>query len=253
MTYSSALHLEETLQKEEAHIAAGAVFLDGILNLPAGCESVVLFTNGGVLLNQSNRFITKELRTHGIGTFFFDLLTPEEDVCYRKHFDIELLTSRLTRGLIWLRAHPDLKNASIGLFGINAGAAAVLRIAAHSTDIGAVVTRCGRPDLAENDLRFVRCPTLFIAGGRDYDVLRLNRHALEMMSCRKELTIIPAATSRFEEPGAVETASRVSARWFSQYLGVTEERPASAIRIAPPGQEGWPKAGVVDKSREASL
>ena len=56
------------------------------------------------------------------------------------------------------------------------GAAAALIAAAElGSEVGAVVSRGGRPDLAAPRLVEVRAPTLLIVGGDDLVVLRLNR------------------------------------------------------------------------------
>jgi dienelactone hydrolase len=223
------MRVEDTSKREESRIAVGPALLDGILNMPAGCPNVVLFAgDAGSRLNPANRFLARELRTHGVGTFLFDLLTAEEELCYRTRVDVDLLTTRLVRGLIWLRGRPELKNAAVGLFGTGAGAAATLNIAARSTDISAVVTRGGRPDLAERELRFVRCPTLLIAGSRDYDLLRLSRHALEQMACRKDLAIVADAT------GALEEVKRLTVDWFELYLKA-DPAESGPTRIAAAG------------------
>ena len=68
----------------------------------------------------------------------------------------------------------------MGYFGASTGAAAALSAAAMKPDIvRAVVSRGGRPDLAGPALKDVRAPTLFIVGGDDTQVLRLNENALQ--------------------------------------------------------------------------
>jgi putative phosphoribosyl transferase len=163
------------------------------------------------------------------------LLTPEEDLSYRSRFDIDLLTVRLVRALVWLRARPEVRDATIGLFGVSTGAAAALKIAARNTDIAAVVTRGGRPDLAGSELHFVRLPTLLIAGGRDYDVLRLNRQAMNEMNCRKELAVVAQATHQFDEPGALEMVARLTVRWFENYLKAASPGHHERAQIAAVG------------------
>jgi SHS2 domain-containing protein len=49
----------------------------------------------------------------------------------------------------------------------------------------AVVSRGGRPDLAEDVLGQVEAPTLLIVGGEDHTVLELNRKAASQMHCRR--------------------------------------------------------------------
>lgn len=66
----------------------------------------------------------------------------------------------------------------------------------------------------------VQAPTLLIVGGRDTEVLELNRSADERLTCPHRLEIVPGATHLFEEPGAPETVAGLAARWFIRYLAV---------------------------------
>jgi putative phosphoribosyl transferase len=197
------------------------VLLEGILELPPDCRSVVLFAHGSgsSRLSQRNRFVAREIQNAGIGTLLFDLLTPDEDALYQNRFDIDLLKNRLMHALAWLRSDRELHRASVGLFGASTGAAAALKAAAQNgVNVGAVVSRGGRPDLAGDDLALVSCPTLLIVGGIDYDVLRLNRTALDQLTCKKKLEIVPGATHLFEEPGALQKAARLAVEWFRRFL-----------------------------------
>jgi dienelactone hydrolase len=64
-------------------------------------------------------------------------------------FDIGLLAERLVGATGWLRDDPDTQNLRIGYFGASTGAGAALVAAAERSDeVGAVVSRGGRPDLA---------------------------------------------------------------------------------------------------------
>jgi putative phosphoribosyl transferase len=85
--------------------------------------------------------------------------------------------------------------------------------------ISAVVSRGGRPDLAGgHDLALVKAPTLLLVGGRDEEVIELNRQAYARLPGTKELSIIPGATHLFEEPGTLDEVARQAAAWFGRYL-----------------------------------
>jgi putative phosphoribosyl transferase len=206
---------------EEVRIPAGQVDLEGTLDLPAVCFNVVVFAHGSgsSRFSPRNRFVAKELSGRGIGTLLLDLLTAEEDLVYRTRFDINLLSTRLAYVTDWLNTRPELKTASVGLFGASTGAAAALQTAAETGQkIRAVVSRGGRPDLAEGYLHLVRCPTLLIVGGRDQEVLKLNESAFAKLTCEKQLTVVPGATHLFEEPGKLEQVARLASDWFERYL-----------------------------------
>jgi len=163
--------------------------------------------------------VAQQLRAAGLGTLLFDLLTEAEAADRRNVFDIDLLSERLLAATVWLSRQPETAGLPLGYFGASTGAAAALKAAATSPiDIGAVVSRGGRPDLAGDALRQVRAPTLLLVGGRDPLVLDLNQKALAQLTCFSRLVIIPGATHLFEEPGTLEEAGRLAAAWFVRHL-----------------------------------
>src|SRR5690606_9467223 len=106
------------------------------------------------------------------------------------------------------RAHQQ--GLAMGYFGSSTGAAAALIAAARRpADIAAIVSRGGRPDLAGGALARVHAPTLFIVGGLDTIVLRLNREAFAQIPGPKHLAVVPGATHLFEQPGALDQVARL--------------------------------------------
>jgi putative phosphoribosyl transferase len=203
-------------------ISAGGVQLPGTLTLPGGAKSVVLFAHGSGSSRHSPRniYVAGVLHASLIGSLLMDLLTPAEDANYSTRFDIELLKSRLVSASYWLNTAELTAKLKIGYFGASTGAAAALQAAAQfGGEIGAVVSRGGRPDLAgEDSLQKVRAPTLLIVGGHDGEVVELNRAAYGLLKCEKQLSIIPGATHLFEEPGKLEKAAQQAAQWFNKHL-----------------------------------
>ncbi len=194
----------------------------GTLGLPAKPCGLVLFAHGSgsSRLSTRNRFVAEYLRREGIATLLFDLLTEDEDRTYETRFDIDLLTRRLLGATRWVRQQPAARGLALGYFGASTGAAAALRAAAEpDSDIHAVVSRGGRPDMALAELPRVAAPTLLIVGGHDGVVIQLNRQAYAALRAEKKLSIIPGATHLFEEPGALEEAARQAATWFTRHLG----------------------------------
>jgi len=107
----------------------------------------------------------------------------------------------------------------VGCFGASTGAAAALIAAAQRPEqIGAVVSRGGRPDLAGEELAKVRAPTLLIVGGADPIVIDLNHEAQAQLRCPTELEIVPGAGHLFEEPGTLERVADLAAGWFTRHL-----------------------------------
>ena len=76
----------------------------------------------------------------------------------------------------------------------------------------------GRPDLAARELPNVTAPTLLIVGGDDGPVIGMNEAAFAELRCKKRLEIIPGASHLFEEPGTLERAAELAARWFTEHF-----------------------------------
>lgn len=210
----------------EVSIAEGLVVLPGDLELPAKARGVVVFSHGSGSGRHSprNRFVAAELQAAGIGTLLLDLLTPEEDEDYDNRFDIPLLTERLGDAVRFVQRHPAARQLPVGLFGASTGAASALRVAAAMPhEIGAVVSRGGRPDLAGRAvLGSVKAPTLLIVGAEDHGVIELNEAARDALTgCASELMLVPRATHLFEEPGTLEAVARLAADWFARHLART--------------------------------
>jgi putative phosphoribosyl transferase len=194
---------------------------EGVRGMPPGAEGMVLFAHGSGSgrLSPRNNYVAGVLRGRGIATLLFDLLTEVEDRVYETRFDIPLLTHRLILATEWVRQQVETRDLTIGYFGASTGAAAALEAAATlGPEIGAVVSRGGRPDLALESLARVQAPTLLIVGGNDHVVIDLNRMAYRALQVEKEMQVIPGATHLFEEPGTLEQVASAAAHWFVRHL-----------------------------------
>ena len=218
-----------------ARIPARSVVLEGEVHVGDESRGIVLFVHGSgsSRFSPRNQFVARSLRDAGLATLLFDLLTREEeaiDVATRHlRFDIGLLAERLVDASRWIRTRPETRELKIGYFGASTGGGAALVAAAELGDeVGAVVSRGGRPDLAGDALARVKSPTLLIVGGFDEPVIRLNEEALARLRCEKELRIVPGATHLFEEHGALEEVARLAGEWFGRHLRAgakTDARP----------------------------
>lgn len=210
------------------------------LTLVDQSSGVVLFVHGSGSSRTSkrNRYVAGVLQKHGLSTLLFDLLTKEEeivdDITREYRFNIPLLAQRLVEVTKWIYGEPTFMRKKIGYFGASTGAAAAIIAASQADlDIATVVSRGGRPDLAESRLALLTCPILLLVGEHDYDVLELNKKAMKQIPTGQcELRIIPEATHLFEEPGALEDVAREAAAWFAQHLGRAERmaEPIKAIQ-----------------------
>lgn len=204
----------------------------GSLTVPGNALSLVLFAHGAGSSRHSprNRHVASLLNQAGLATLLFDLLTPLEEQDRVNVFDIELLGRRLVEATNWARRQPELADLQFGYFGASTGAAAALWAAADlGVDIGAVVSRGGRPDLAAARLDAVTAPTLLIVGGHDQPVLDLNRRAQQGLRCRSEIQVVPGATHLFQEPGTLDVVATLAADWFLTHLGPASPRAVGFV------------------------
>src|SRR6266516_857022 len=214
----------------KVRIPAGRATLDGNLSIPENASALVLFVHGSGSSRHSprNQFVARTLNNAGLGTLLFDLLTPEEEAIDARtaelRFNIKLLAERLVHATNWAKQQQQTRDLRIGYFGSSTGGGAALDAAAERPqDIGAVVSRGGRPDLAGEALPKVQVPTLLIVGGDDEIVIELNEQARDRMRCEVKLEIIPGATHLFEEPGALEQVAKLASDWFVDHIGAKSE------------------------------
>jgi pimeloyl-ACP methyl ester carboxylesterase len=183
--------------------------------------------------------VARVLEDSGLGTLLVDLLTLDEERVDSRtgtlRFDIAFLARRVLQVVDWSTHAAGSSHLPLGLFGSSTGAAAALVAAAERpAQVSAVVSRGGRPDLAERSLAGVRAPTLLIVGGDDVQVLALNRWAFARLgSAERRIVVVPGATHLFDEPGALDEVARLAAGWFGRQLRAPET-------VAPDGLGGRP-------------
>ena len=206
-------------------ISLDSISLRGTLELPAESSGLILFAHGSgsSRFSPRNQFVAQIMHEAMLGTLLFDLLTPEEEAIdlQTRHlrFDIPLLARRLVGVTGWVKSKPETSRLRLGYFGASTGAAAALIAAAELNDeISAVVSRGGRPDLADEALPQVTAPTLLIVGELDDVVIQLNEKVFQQLRCVKQLQIIPGATHLFEEPVTLEEVAHLAATWFQRFL-----------------------------------
>lgn len=218
------------MMSQLVQVPTDGVTLPGDLVLPPQARAVVLFAHGSGSSRHSprNRWVAAELRTGGLGTLLIDLLTEQEerrDARTAEHrFDIALLGRRLVGAIDWLGEQPDTRHLPVALFGASTGAgAALVAAAARPERVLTVVSRGGRPDLADAALDDVRAPVLLVVGGADTEVLRLNEEAARRLDAPHSVHVVPGATHLFEEPGALEQVAEATRRWCDERLRAHRE------------------------------
>ena len=197
------------------------ISLGGLVSVPENPLGLVLFAHGAgsSRFSQRNRMVASTLWKARLGSLLMDLLTEEEAADRRLVFDVERLAGRVEQAADWVTGRPEGAGLPLGVFGASTGAAAALIACARKRGLfQAVVSRGGRPDLADTWLPLVEAPTLLVVGGNDREVLQLNRQARDRMVCTCELVEISGASHLFEEPGTLEEVALLARDWFLRHL-----------------------------------
>lgn len=218
-------HTLHDIHQRAVEVRTPDAILHGDLAFPEQAHGVVLFAHGSgsSRFSSRNRAVAQYLNAGGFATLLLDLLSADEETVDQAtgelRFNIPFLGRRLVLAADWLAHESDTAELPLGLFGASTGAAAALITAAERPSrVRAVVSRGGRPDLAEAVLARVQAPTLLIVGGADETVLELNQAAFEALRCEKQLAVIPRATHLFPEPGALEEVARLALGWMRRHL-----------------------------------
>jgi predicted esterase len=209
-------------------IASG---LKGDLTIPHGAKGLVIVahSSGSSRHRDRHKILAGHLNLKGLGTFHVDLLTQEEEridkLTREFQFNLPLLTERLLEVIRLVQHDKEAKDLNIGLFGFNTGSAVVLTAAAAVPDaIKAVVSRSGRPELAEKSLPDVYAATLFIVGEKDALLMPLNQFAYDAIkTLHKNMQIVPEMSDFMDEPYTLKSIEELASEWFTNYLIAGDE------------------------------
>ena len=217
--------LQQKISQKEVTIHTAKTQIKGDLSVPQNCKGIIIFAHGAGSSRFSlrNKHVAQILQNSGFATLLMDLLSENEDQIDRYtrklRFDIPLLAGRVNTATEWILNNPKFENLQIGYFGASTGAAAALVASMQKPgSIAAIVSRGGRPDLAQRVLKEVRPPTLLIVGSNDTQVIELNRMALKKLKCKSEMVIIPGASHLFEESGKLDEVADHARKWFEENL-----------------------------------
>lgn len=206
---------------KEIEIQIDSINLEGNLRLAENSRGMIVFSHGSgsSRLSSRNNYVADLLLQRDFSSLLFDLLTRQEDLIYENRFNIGLLTKRLIRVTELLVNYDQIKDLPIGYFGASTGAASALSAASQlGSNIKAIVSRGGRPDLAMNKLKNISIPTLLLVGGNDDVVIELNKKAQAEIKGICALKIIEGASHLFEEPGKLDIVASETGNWFDKYL-----------------------------------
>jgi dienelactone hydrolase len=207
-------------------IQANDTILRGILEIPPNAQSIIVFAHGAGSNGRSprNRMVARSLLQRGFAVLLPDLTDEggdSEPALTEGSAAVRQAAERLTALIDWLSENATTRHLRIGLFGGRSGAAAVMMAAALRPDrVHGVISRGGRPDLADSLLADVKAPTLMIVGSRDQAHIEHNRKASARMKGRPMLEVIQGATHLFREPGKLELVASMSYLWFQRTLAM---------------------------------
>jgi putative phosphoribosyl transferase len=171
-----------------------------------------------------NRHVAEVLHAYHLATLLLDLLKPEEAGDVNGDAVVARMASRAIDVLDMLRESDTLAPGlgmrwhRVGVYASGPGAAAALRTAAQRPGlVCALVVRGARIDPAAAFVPQVQAPTMLIVGAGDSQALPLNRAAMHALQCAKRLEIVPGASHRFDEPGAIDAMAHLAADWFLRH------------------------------------
>jgi putative phosphoribosyl transferase len=208
-------------------IPAGALFLEGNLNIPENARGIVLFPYA----MESDQHVSsiddlaKLVREAGFATVLIDLLTPEEKALdaqtgfFREN--VGIFHQRIQGIANWLIENPETQNLRICYFGVGVTGGAALIAAPERPDaVVTVISANGRLDLAKDYLPRVSTPVLLLCGENDVQGNDLNREALEQLHGEKKLETIGNAADLLGDANTLEEVAKLTISWFEKQLGL---------------------------------
>lgn len=192
---------------------------------------LVVLAHAAMALDQKDKLLAGQFRRAGLSTLSVDLLAHQEEHFPDVHNNVPLLAKRLVDflGLLKNRMQMgELRQQPLGLFAANATSPVAVRVAAlRDHDIAAVVCRDGLIDLAGVlYLRSLESPLLLLNEENDTQHVASNRRALQEVSCRKELRLIPDIGVDYAVSAGIAACLREATEWFAGNFGTPERREA---------------------------
>jgi hypothetical protein len=192
--------------------------MDGELVVPAPSRGIVIVAAGAGRITRSSpasRAMIELVRERAeVATLLFDLLSAPEQVgdpdTASLRLEVSLLAQRLAAVTDFVLSDDGSRHLPIGYLASGAGAAAALHVASSRSDVRAIVSRSGHPELAGAALEAVRAPTLLLVDEGDDVALALNRSARARLPAKSDLTTVRAST---------DEDARRAAEWFAKHLG----------------------------------
>ena len=169
-----------------------------------------------------------ELGLAHLATLGFELLSDDERRDDHHEADVELLATRFLAVTRWVRSLPPCAGLPVGLFGAGTAGAAALWAASEDTEIGSVVARDSRVELARARLSAVFAPTLLVVGTGEPEVRLQNERSGRRLRCEHRIAVL-AEDASGDGHDQSDAGDRVACKWFADHLGRTPAAgPSSA-------------------------
>lgn len=207
--------------------------LRGLLSLPAEPLALVVLMHAGPAPEARDDALSVLLQHAGIGTLTLDLLSHTEQRFEDNHHSVPLLARRLLDGLTLIKqrmSRGEMPTLPIGFCAAGDCSPVALRVAAlRDEDIFAIVCRDGLIDRAGVVyLRSLASPLLVLVAQDDARVEASNRRALDEVTCRKDLRLLPADGDSPDSAARFAFIARETVQWFVGHLST---RSAAQRRV----------------------
>ncbi|HZU03525.1 MAG TPA: hypothetical protein VFA10_27920 [Ktedonobacteraceae bacterium] len=218
--------LDSTKRENLIQVNAGALVLQGLLNMPADARGVVILTHDIESVQEPPHAyalaLAQAFSPLRMATLQVDLFTGEEQQLDAEtsffRTNTSIMEQRIRGIAAWLTQNPAMRNLSIGYFGTGvSGAAAVLAAVMRPDVVQAIVLAGARIDLAQEYLRRLLAPTMLIAAQNESVSVRMNQDALDHIRGAKRLELVPA-DALFANQHTLDEVARLAGEWFAHWL-----------------------------------
>jgi putative phosphoribosyl transferase len=211
---------------DEVIVAPRGVRSQGRLTVPMDARGIVMSARIGD--GTRHDLAGPELGHAGLATLRFALLSDQELRDDDHDADLELLTIRFLAVTRWVRRLPASVGLPVGYLAAGTAGVAALWAASEDAEIGAVVARDSRPELAHTRLEAVLAPTLLVVGTGDPELRLQNERSVRRLRCEHRIAVVPENASRDgDEQG--DAGDRLAWEWFADHLGRAPAAGASTV------------------------
>ena len=193
---------------------SGRARVSAELVVPEGAVAVVVVACAGEGDARARAMTTAARALAPIATIAVDLVAAGESASDEGELAghlLPLLAERAGGALDLAGEDLSARYLPLALVGVGAAGAAVLLASTMRSEVRAVVSVDGRPDLAGEALEALRAPTLLVADERDDAGIARNRSARARVRGRSDLAVVPAGPGA-RDPGR-EDARIVQRIW----------------------------------------